>query len=193
MTIRTQRFLYHLTSIANVPSIFRRGLLPRTLLENEEFADIADAEIILGRRQQSLERYVPFHWFAKNPFDGRVYQDRSDEEFVLVTVERSHAQQNNWSVLARHPLSGARFELLGYDEGFETIDWDLMDQRDYHDQECKHVCMAECLSPGPVSVAQFAKIFTPSNEISRYVRSQAEAAGFGGLWIDANRNMFPAR
>ncbi|HFL2188127.1 TPA: DarT ssDNA thymidine ADP-ribosyltransferase family protein [Pseudomonas putida] len=193
MAIRTQRFLYHLTSVANVPSIFQRGLLPRSLLEEEDFADIADAEIILGRSQQGLERFVPFHWFAKNPFDGRVYQDRSDEEFVLVAVERSHAQRNDWNVIARHPLSGARFELLGYDEGVDMIDWDLMDLRDYHDPECKHVCMAECLSPGPVSVTHFAKIFTPSEEISCYVRSQAEAAGLGGLWIDANRNMFPAR
>jgi hypothetical protein len=90
-------------------------------------------------------------------------------------------------------LSGGRFELLGYDEGFDAIDWELMDLRDYHDQGCKHVCMAECLAPGPVSVSQFAKIFTPSEEISAYVRSHAVAAGFGRLWIDANRNMFPTR
>lgn len=112
---------------------------------------------------------------------------------MAIRAQRFLSQRNNWSVISRHPLSRVRFELLGYDEGFEAIDWDLMDQRDYHDQECKHVCMAECLSPGPVSVAQFAKIYTPSDEISRYVRSQAEAAGHGGLWIDANRNMFPAR
>ncbi|CAI8706216.1 DUF4433 domain-containing protein [Pseudomonas soli] len=193
MAIRTQRFLYHLTSVANVPSIFQRGLLPRNVLEEEQFTDIADAEIILGRRQQGLEQYVPFHWFAKNPFDGRVYQNRPDEEFVLVAVERRHAQTHNWNVIARHPLSGSRFELLGYDEGVEAIDWDLMDRRDYHDQECKHVCMAECLAPGPVPVSQFAKIYTPSDDIWRYVRSQAVVAGFRNLWIDANRNMFPAR
>ncbi|ANY89907.1 MULTISPECIES: DarT ssDNA thymidine ADP-ribosyltransferase family protein [Pseudomonas] len=193
MAIRTQRFLYHLTSVANVLSIFQRGLLPRTALMEDEFADIADAEIIQGRCQQGLERYVPFHWFAKNPFDGRVYHDRPDEEFVLVAVERSHAQTQNWSVIARHPLSGGRFELLGYDEGFEAIDWDLMDLRDYHDQECKHVCMAECLAPGPVLVSQFAKIYTPSDAISGFVRTQAAAAGVRNLWIDANRNMFPTR
>lgn len=66
VSIRNQQFVYHLTSIENVPSILRNGLLPRSHLEGR-FADVADPQIIEGRREMALEQFVPFHWFAKNP------------------------------------------------------------------------------------------------------------------------------
>lgn len=193
MAIRDQHFLYHLTSVENVPSILRTGLQPRAALADGGFRDIADAEIIEGRRDQELENYVPFHWFAKNPFDGRVYQDRPDEDFVLIAMSRDHARQQNWRVIPRHPLAGGGFELLDYATGFETIDWQSMELRDYHDQACKHICMAECLSPEPIPALQFAKIYTPSQEIQRFVQQQAGGLGLGRLWVDTNANMFPNR
>ncbi|WP_281169456.1 DarT ssDNA thymidine ADP-ribosyltransferase family protein [Pseudomonas cremoricolorata] len=94
LAIRDQKFIYHLTSLRNVRSILQRGLLPRSLL-GAGFADIADQQIIEGRRRAALEQFVPFHWFAKNPFDGRVHRDRPDEHFVLIAVTRAHAKQNN--------------------------------------------------------------------------------------------------
>ena len=192
MAIRDQQFLYHLTSTENVPSIIQRGLLPRALL-NGEFADIADPEIIEGRRNDALEQFVPFHWFAKNPFDGRVHYDRPDEDFVLIAVNRAHARQSNWHVIPRHPLANGGFELLDYERGIEAIDWDMMERRDYHDPCCKHVCMAECLSPGPVPPSSFAKIYTPSLEIRLSVAHEARRAGLGRLWVDAKPSMFPPR
>jgi hypothetical protein len=57
VAIRDQQFIYHLTSIENVPSIMRRGLLPRAHLQ-AGFTDIADPEIIEGRRDEGLE-HVP--------------------------------------------------------------------------------------------------------------------------------------
>ncbi|WP_317246578.1 MULTISPECIES: DarT ssDNA thymidine ADP-ribosyltransferase family protein [Pseudomonas] len=192
VAIRDQQFIYHLTSVHNVPSIMQRGLIPRAQL-NGDFADIADPEIIEGRCSEALEQFVPFHWFARNPFDGRVHQDRPDESFVLIAVERSLARRCNWWVIPRHPLAGGAFELLDYERGFAAIDWDMMDRRDYRDPLCKHVCMAECLSPGPVPAAQFAKIYTPSAEIERTVLQAARQSGYSRLWVDSNPNMFPPR
>ena len=192
MAIRDQQFIYHLTSIDNVPSIVRRGLLPRAHLD-AGFTDIADPEIIEGRRGEALEQFVPFHWFAKNPFDGRVHQDRPGERFVLIAVARSHARQSNWRVIPKHPLAGGAPELLDYDAGIGAIDWDMMERREYRDPLCKHICMAECLAPGPVLAAQFAKIYTPSPEIQLSVAREARGAGMGNLWIDSNPNMFPPR
>ena len=44
--------------------------MPRAQLDN--FLDVADHEILLSRAVHRLERYVPFHFFAGNPFDGRI-------------------------------------------------------------------------------------------------------------------------
>ena len=194
MAIRDQRFIYHLTSVQNVPSILRQGLQPRAVLAQQGFRDIADADIIEGRRNQALENFVPFHWFAKNPFDGRVHRDRPQENFVLIAMYRDYASENDWRVIPRHPLAGGDFELLDYQTGLARIDWDMMELRDYHDPACKHTCMAECLSPGPVLASSFAKIYTPSAEIHGFVRQHAvQQPGLGRLWIDTNPNMFPNR
>jgi len=192
LTIRDQKFIYHLTSVDNVPSILCRGLLPRAVL-GAGFTDIADAQIVEGRRAGALECFVPFHWFAKNPFDGRVHRDRPGAHFILIAVARTHAKAHNWKVIAKHPLAGGVGELLDYDTGFNQIDWDTMGRREYLDSVCRHVCMAECLAPGAVPVASFAKIFTPTEGIRQLVLNEAKAKGLTNLWVDSNPNMFPTR
>lgn len=189
-TIRDQHFIYHLTSLENVPSILQQGLQPRSALKSGNFRDVADPQIIEGRSREALEDYVPFHWFAKNPFDGRVHFDRPSDHFVLIAIYRKLARERNWRVIPRHPLAGGAFELFDYQAGVEVIDWDKMEVRDYQDPACRHVCTAECLSPGPVFASDFAKIFTPTEEIELLVRQHADQAGLKGLWIGANSNMF---
>lgn len=193
MAIRTGQFIYHLTSVQNISSILGAGLQPRSELTREGFRNVADPDIVDGRRGQQLERFVPFHWFAKNPFDGRVYRDRPDEEFVLIAVKRTHASQNNWRIIPRHPLAGGDFELLDYQVGIDRIDWDTMELRDYLVPQCKLICMAECLSPDPVPASSFAKIYTPSLEIGQFVTQHAQRRELSRLWIDHNPNMFPNR
>lgn len=171
--IKEQKLLYHLTSLNNVGSILDNGLQPRAGLKG--FHDVADAEILAGRNEHGLENYVPFHWFSRNPFDGRVQKDRSNEDFVLITVRRALALGNNWKVLPKHPLAKQEFRLYDYQEGFDLIDWKLMESRVYGNNECKSVCMAECLSPGPVSASDFFKIFVPEERVKDVVLKEVLA------------------
>ena len=71
------KLIYHITSIDNLPSILKFGLLSRKcILQNHDihFTDIADPEILSKRERykEALSQYVLFHFFAKNPFDGAV-------------------------------------------------------------------------------------------------------------------------
>ncbi|WP_256680161.1 DarT ssDNA thymidine ADP-ribosyltransferase family protein [Pseudomonas sp. Marseille-P9899] len=193
VSIRDRSFIYHLTSFENVSSILRNGLLPRAELHPRDFADVADAEIIEGRMNNGLETFVPFHWFSRNPFDGRVQADHPETAFVLIAVYREHARDQGWQVIPRHPLAGGRLEIMAYEDGINAIDWELMDQRDYSNAACRHVCMAECLSPAPVPVGDFAKIFTPSEALRLRVVELAQELGHPRLWIEANPNMFSTR
>jgi len=68
--IRNQKLLYHLTSTNNLQSILNQGFLSRDRLI--AFDDVAEPDIIEFRGQNNLNKYVPFHFFANNPFDGRV-------------------------------------------------------------------------------------------------------------------------
>lgn len=185
--IKTQKLLYHLTELGNLESILRDGLLPRSQIE--EFVDVADHDILDDRKKYNLENYVPFHWFAGNPFDGRVQGDHPRKKFVLITVQRSMASRGNWKVIPRHPLAGGQLQILDYEEGFKIIDWDVMNTREYRDQVCKNICMAECLSPVIVPSKNFFRIYVRDQEIQRTVAKKIKNAGLN-FEAEVNDRMF---
>lgn len=185
--IKEQKLLYHLTSVENLDGIFRDGLKPRAGLSG--FKDVADAEILKKRQALQLDNYVPFHWFAKNPFDGSVQRNRPEAQFVLISVYRSTAKQYGWKVIPRHPLAGDSIQLLDYEQGFEAIEWDVMSSRDYLDPHCKSICMAECLAPGIVKPDAFFKIFTPSEEVDALCVAKLQAADVN-VQTSVNQRMF---
>lgn len=169
--IKEQKLLYHLTSVCNIPSILQHGLKPRSMMGSTIISDVADQEILKSRQTHDLASYVPFHFFCKNPFDGRVQKDRPNEKFVLITVHRDFAKNNNWKIIPRHPLAGSLPSIFEYNVGFNQIDWNTMETKDYHDMECKSVCMAECLSPDIVYVSNFFKIWVCCEESKAIVDS----------------------
>lgn len=66
----TGKLIYHITSIDNLPSILKFGLLSRKcLLQNRDihFTDIADPEILNKRERykEALSQYVLFHFLPK--------------------------------------------------------------------------------------------------------------------------------
>ncbi|WP_285418447.1 DarT ssDNA thymidine ADP-ribosyltransferase family protein [Pseudomonas sp. efr-133-TYG-5] len=185
--IKEQKLLYHLTSVENLDGIFKDGLKPRATLSG--FTDVADPEILKKRQLQQLDDYVPFHWFAGNPFEGAVQRRMPDAQFVLISVYRSTAKQNGWKIVPRHPLAGDSIQLLDYEQGFEAIEWDIMSCREYHDPNCKSICMAECLAPGGVKTDDFFKIFTPNENVDALCLAKMQAAGVKVL-TGVNQRMF---
>ncbi|WP_054113030.1 DarT ssDNA thymidine ADP-ribosyltransferase family protein [Marinagarivorans algicola] len=186
---RDGKLLYHLTSIDNLESIFQKGLQSRSALSDGVFSDVADGEIIASRKQHGLEDFVPFHFFAKSPFDYGVQRSRPEQQFVLLTVRRSTAKANNWKVVPRHPLAQAGYEILDYIPGFEAIDWALIAQRDYDNRECKVACMAECLSPNTVLADKFCRIFVKNHADHKTVSELAKQHAVS-CHINLGPNMF---
>ena len=185
--IKSQQLIYHLTSIENMPSILQKGLLPRSRLL--KFHDVADGEIIQSRKALNLQNYVPFHFFARNPFDGRVQKTYRNKTFALIAVKRTLAKIKNWKIIPRHPLANADIELLNYAEGMEAIDWETMNLRDYRNPECKSICMAECLSPTIVTPQMFSVIFVADNDTMKVVRRTLSALK-QNIKIIVNSSMF---
>lgn len=171
---RNGKLLYHLTSIDNLASIFQNGLQSRSVMSDGDFSDVADGEIIASRKQHSLENYVPFHFFAKSPFDYGVKRSRPEQQFVLLTVRRSTAEANNWKVVSRHPLAQASYDILDYAPGLEAMDWALIAQRDYDNRGCKVAFMAECLSPNTVLVDKLFSIFVKNKADQKAVSEIAK-------------------
>lgn len=188
--IQSQKLLYHLTDIKNLPNIFEQGLLPRSQLVN--FSDVADGEIITSRRKLQLENYVPFHFYAGSPFDGRVQLDNKQNEFVLITVRRDFAHANGWKIIPCHPLSGSDIQVLDYAAGFNAIDWTVMNSRDYQDARGRSVCMAECLSPQSVPATRFFNIYVAHQGAETLVNRLKAANGLA-FYVDVMPNFFMVR
>lgn len=179
--IQEQSLLYHLTCMDNLPSILDNGLRSRNDL-GRKFTDIADGDIIQGRGIHNLQQMVPFHFFANNPFDGRVKADHRDKSFCMITVYRTFAREKGWKIIPRHPLAAVQGVVpMDYDTGFAAINWNLMNSRDYRNPESKSVCMAECLSPTAVNVNDFQCI---------YVKDEAAKAHVEGLLKARNLSKF---
>jgi len=183
------KLLYHLTALDNMESIFQNGLQPRAALKTGGFQDVADDAILDGRHEHGLEQYVPFHFYAKNPFDYGVQRSRSDEDFVLVTVRRSVAQANDWKIIPRHPLAEEGYEILDYDDGFDTIDWALIAERDYEDRACKVACMAECLSPTSVPADKIFAVYVKTEAAEKAVLELSDRHGVS-CYINLMTTMF---
>ncbi|WAH58496.1 DUF4433 domain-containing protein [Pseudomonas silvicola] len=186
--IKAQKQLYHLAALENLSSILQIGLKPRSQLK--QFTDVADAEILRKRQALELENYVPFHWFSANPFDGSVQRRRPESKFILISVYRSHAEQNGWKIIPRHPLANDAIQLYDYAQGLEVIDWTLMNSRDYSDRACKSTCMAECLSPGVVAADNFSRIYVRDTELERVCMDTMRSVG-KTVPISVNPRMFP--
>lgn len=186
--IRVQKLLYHLTDINNLEFIFKEGLKSRSALQG--FSDVADPKIISSRKALQLEDFVPFHFFAGTPFDGRVHVSNPDKTFVLITIQRSYAKAQNWKIIPRHPLSGSDITLLDYEKGMDTIDWETMSRRKYDDENCKCICMAECLSPATVFASEFHCIYVPDDDAEAEVKYLKEKYGLK-MFVTLKPEMFP--
>lgn len=161
--IKNGKLLYHLTALENLASILQQGLLSRSELDNEEFNDVADGKILHSRQSHQLDKYVPFHFFARTPFDYSVQHNHPDKDFVLIAVQREVAKANAWKIVPTHPLAEEGYQILDYDAGMAAINWDLIEQRDYDDRACKVACMAECLSPLCVKHNIFCSIYVKND------------------------------
>lgn len=189
MSIKDQKLLYHLTSLDNLESILNEGLLARNNIEN--FDDVADLEIITFRQANNLTQYVPFHFFANNPFDGRVQINFPDKEFIYICISREFAENNNFQIIPKHPNAMRPLVLYDYVEGYEMIEWDTMDKRVYSDDNCKHICMAECLSQNTIKPDEFSCIYVRDEKVKNNIKGMCDYYGIScNFYINTNPHMF---
>lgn len=161
------KLLYHLTSLANLESIIKNGLLPREKI-NFEFENVADEDILSDGKKFQLGEFTPFHFFCPTPFSGAAQKANSDTEFIYLAITRDLAKENNFKVVPKHPLNFDR-EPLAWEDGMNEIDWDLIAKRDYTNHSCKEACMAESLFRGKVLFEHFNCIFVRTDTIKSKV------------------------
>lgn len=180
--------LFHLTALQNLEQILITGLSARANLSR--FEDVADEEIVSHRVKHNLNGLVPFHFFAGTPFAGIVQEKYSDHSFVFLTIKRSLAEKKDFKILPQHPLSLNPPILYDYKEGYSLINWELMALRDYHSQECKNCCMAECLSADTVLCTDIFAIYCKNDTDKGKVEKMLKKHEISGIFVNSNEAMF---
>lgn len=184
------KLLYHLTCIDNLESIFKFGLLSRKSLEDKDFVDVANNEILEQRSKFALEHYIPFHFFYKTPFAGAVMKSNPKKEFVYLALDRDVAAKNKFKIITKHPLVKDA-EICEYDEGLKKIDWSLMEgTRNYHDKNVHDTCLAECVGCyKSIKIESFKSIYT-SNEKTKKMIEQLKNKYKVKIYVNVNKNFF---
>lgn len=166
------QFLYHITHLNNMPSILQHGLLSRRALVEAgivDFIDIANPRILSKRElyREALSKFVLFHFFAKNPFDGDVCNKYGSENMAIITLNRALHTKNKFLIIPSHPLDCNEPEIYPYEEGLKHIRWDILDMetgRDYDNPEIKKACMAECVMEYEIPADFFSFIYVYNDE-----------------------------
>ena len=164
-TAKNQNLLYHLTKLSNLKSIIDYGMLPRRKLIEQRlgFGDIADAQIISKRQELGLDIYTPFHFHPYSAFDVVVKHKYQNEDMIYLCITRRKAQLDNYKILPKHPLSVSECQLYNYEEGFEKIDWETLQEKNRLDGYAKQVKMAECLTEKTIYINEFYCMYVKSD------------------------------
>ncbi|HEC1797817.1 TPA: DUF4433 domain-containing protein [Campylobacter lari] len=201
VNIKDGKLLYHLTPLENLESIIRNGLKPRSNLDKEKFIDTANSDIINKRSKMKLTDYVPFHFISNGPYDGSVRKAYPDKDFAYICVSRE-VIKNDCKIIVGHPLNipvlnsmilgGLKIndlidrdsnKLYDWDKGFDKINWELMEERNYTDEACKQMCMSEALYPETITHENIQSIWIPSSEVNKFEKIKKELNG--KFYIDA--------
>jgi hypothetical protein len=175
-TAKDGKLLYHMTPIKNLNGIFKDGKLkPRSELESANFNDTANHEILDKRKAADLDKYVPFHFFMNGPYDGSVRKAHPDESFAYICVYRETIKEK-CGIIVGHPLHSEKIEIKSWNDGIELIDWKLIEKRDYHDEECKQMCMSEAVHKGALSLEYVQSIRVPKKYIGK-LNAKKESLG----------------
>lgn len=141
--------------------------------------------------KEALSKYVPFHFFAKNPFDGCVCKDHGSDNMVIITILRELHKRCDFYIIPSHPLNKDTPDIYDYTEGLKEIRWDILDgeiERDYHDPEIRKACMAECIVPHVIPCKAFFKVYVFDKNVKKKIMAMENSESID---IVVNPNMFP--
>lgn len=184
--------IYHLTKVDNFDSIVRYGLLPRREIMNRRlmFDNVANMEIISKRSELGLDVYTPFHFHPYSAFDVVVKSTYGAQRMMYMCVDREIAKRNGFKILPKHPLSEEECVLYDYDEGFNLIDWDILQKKNLYTDYAKEVKMAECLTDKVLPIEYFSQLYVPSEEIKDEINDVLEKHNISDS-IRPNINVLP--
>jgi hypothetical protein len=169
-------YLYHLTHLINLPTIFEHGILSHDAAHRHSLvaADLSEDAVQERRRRMTpahvpLHAYVPLYFTPKNPM---LYARRDVQESVVILgvaprlLLAPGAYFTDGNAAARETRFYRGAEALG------KLPWNVLHAHFWSPfPDGKRRRCAEALVPGRVPVGEILKVFCHSEEAKRAVRS----------------------
>ncbi|EMR8084187.1 type II toxin-antitoxin system toxin DNA ADP-ribosyl transferase DarT [Citrobacter freundii] len=179
------RFVYHFTSVYNLKSIIRDGLLSTNLKNklNIKNVDISNKNI-QARRSQMLvpcgrkgvvHDYVPFYFAKRTPMLLNVVKsknyDQVDIMFLAVPIEKVLEKNVVFSDASANTNLPPSF--YSEPKDLENLNWEIIDNPkwSYPDDNERHQKMAEMLIHDKVEINEVSFIVVWNDNFKEYVQS----------------------
>ena len=190
---KNKDFIYHVTNIDNLDSILRNGLLSRNELKKKGLTakSVSDIRTIWSKRDPKCYSCVPFHFYEPTFFTYCITNGLKAENFCYIAIDRTYAEEHGFMVSTKS-LDSVDAEILPYGEGFEKIDWETLNKRNYRAPGEREVCDAECLSPASVAVSDFYCIHVRTAEDATRVKDVVDSilGSDSKLKVEISKDLF---
>ncbi|MBI3940397.1 MAG: DUF4433 domain-containing protein [Acidobacteria bacterium] len=175
--------LYYITHVANLNSIFARGILSHALIEELHltYTPVYDDRIVASRKSrvapggENLWEFANLYFQARNPMLYRVLHEKADSDIVVLGIRPTVFSCPGVLIAPGNAASRAT-DLLAPAEGLKAIAkiWDCITSEWWNSMDgSKRRIMAECLVPRHVPSDLIHTVYVSSHSAADKVRGLA--------------------
>ena len=186
-------WIHHLTHIENLGSILEKGLKPRNELNQNEFRNTANDEIVNKRGKyqsnndnnkiKNLNNYIPFHINELHkkyriPYNYAFCKKEGNKNMIILSCKTENLLFKEIVYQLYHPVSNYKCEYITNNEEkfikkFKKEERKLKNEYnfDYSNQRVKEFLMSEILVKGILYLDNKWKIYVYSDEIKNKIEN----------------------
>jgi hypothetical protein len=187
---------YHLTHISNLKSIVEKGILSRNKLHLQGImlSDISNTDIQNKRMRpesiygRMIHDYVPLYINPKNPFLNSTKVRNTFDNIVLIEIYPHILVQQEKTLFSDGNAAEKETNFFGKKNDLEKVNWTLLQNGKWSEDESKRVMCSEVLIPDVVNCEYIQKIFINNyNNLEEVMKSQINSLG---IKLEINNNLF---
>ena len=156
-------YLYHLTSVDNMASIYRHGLMSHNSAHGHGYVqrDIADQNVIARRREkeifgQELHDFVPLYFTYRNPM---LFRRRNIQDDVVIICVHNSLLFHPGAIFSDGNAASNRTRFFDDLNDLSAIDWECIGAERWTDfDDGRRKRCAEALIPHQVKTGFFRRL-----------------------------------
>jgi hypothetical protein len=165
---------YYITSVENVSSIMRSGILSREMLAQKpkiKFKDPSEKNCQIKRAEKNLHYYVPLFL---NPRNAMLYRYLKESRKVVILEIDEEVVKTEGTLISFRNASSKYAKIMNYTkENYDNLDFQKIFRKSwYNNYKIKLAMQSEILIPKKVSANYIKTIYTFPGSIKKYLEEK---------------------